>query len=314
MRPRMTAVCLVTVALWWPSWAVSAPVEEGDELQSLWRLQEEVARDIESLRLFMGVQKSRKLLLSASRVQPPDTFAQALEFHRKAGRFRFEHLRELVSDWPRPEGMPSYADSAAVLESSLLMIREVMDFYGLQSSDPVETGLDADIRPRDVFDSIRATGRQLNLLLDEQLSPSDTYMTLIRAIGYASELLSRTPGTERIPEEPTYTTAKTPEDVWNRMLECLNLIEAVYGQRGLESLHISIRADGAADILPVDVNDLANLLVTRLAFLTTLVPGADEPMEPVYPGRKFPIHVYGKASVLRLQLAQLAQMTAGAGE
>lgn len=293
--------------------AFSTPAAGNETFVQLWQLQTSLARDVEALRVYMGGQKSRPLLLQAVNIQPHDLRSQALEFYRKAARLQFEHLRELAATLPRTTPATSFSESMVILESSRAMLQEVMDRYGLPVAEVSGDEMPAEVRPRNLYNDLRATGRQLDLLLDEQIGPADSYMSVLLAIGYASSLLAPYPQADRIPEEPDFVPGKAPADVWGRLLDCLNLVETLYLARGIESLRFEVRDDLAAEIRPVDANDLADLVAARLAFLVALDPSLQQPLEPVYPGRRFPSHVYQKTGVLKAQLGQLVQLRSGAG-
>ena len=63
--------------------------------------------------------------------------------------------------------------------------------------------------------------RQLNLLLERRFAPSDVYMQVTQAIGYAARQLAHNRDAMRIPDTPPFERNKQPGSVYFRLVNCL---------------------------------------------------------------------------------------------
>lgn len=161
------------------------------------------------------------------------------------------------------------------------------------------------VTPLDCFDALLNLNRQLNLLLEQHISPSDVYQQVTLAIGYSARLLARYPDAIRIPAEPPFEPDQQPRDVYLRLIECLQGIVRIFDRQGLAVLKIDTRQTDLDRLQPGDVYPIATLIVSQLDFLHQHLGIAQPPPQPVYPGLKFPAHTYQRAAILQAQLHQL---------
>ena len=149
--------------------------------------------------------------------------------------------------------------------------------------------------------------RQINLLLEQQVAPSDVFEQVTVGIGYASRMLEHVPDSTPIPQPDELEQGKVPSDVYQRLLLCLDHIHQIGETAGHSMLKLEADESLYAKAQPSDVYHLASLLVSELAYLHSQRRDLDDPPRVYYVGRKFPSDVYQRASILEKQLAALQQ-------
>ena len=159
--------------------------------------------------------------------------------------------------------------------------------------------------PTQVFCSVVQANRQLNLLLEKRFTPSDVFQQVTLAMNYGASLLARFPGATRIPKQPAFERGKRPDDVFKRLIECYELVRNIAQRSGVKMLDLNIDKTTIKGKTPSDVNDVASLIVSELAYLHTLLDNAEAPARVYYPGRKLPSHVFQRAGMLKAQLEEL---------
>jgi hypothetical protein len=162
--------------------------------------------------------------------------------------------------------------------------------------------------PSDVFVSVIEANRQLDLLLDQRLGPSDVFQETTLAIGYAARLLARFPGQSRIPEPPPFERQKFPADVYRRLLGCFDIVHLVMKDSGFDAIELHSSEAGFAWVSTGDTYELASLIVAELSYLQSQIPAARAPHNVYYPGRKVHAHVYQRAGILEAQLHNLQRL------
>lgn len=260
--------------------------------------------DLGLLREHMGRPKATILNIRVYDAAPHDVYFQALTLFRKANRLSFEITRLQEQAPPMPEKLILPADVLVLVKSAHRSIHKVMNHLNLQVNH------DRQVRhknktPTDVFRDILRTNRQLNQLLERRFDPSDVYMEVTLAIGYADCQLAQYPFAIRIPDEALFEKGKRPSHVYFRLLECLQIISNIYKELSLKTLVIDSAHIDEKNITPSDVLDVALLVVARLDFLKRHNGLSKMPIEAFYPGRKYPSDVYQQAGILLEQLKQL---------
>lgn len=244
-----------------------------------------VVRDeLEQLRFVMGRPKNTQPELDVLNAAPREVYFQALTLFRKADRLSFEFTREHAPEPEVPSGPIRPAAVDAVVDAALQRIRSVRQRLKIDyQATPVER--DPAKNPTHVFCSIVQANRQLNLLLDRQLSPADVYQQVTLAVGYTSRLLAEFSDPTRIPQEPAFAEGKRPTDVYRRLTDCLERVRRISELSGQQMLTLNVTAAQWENATPSDVYDIASLLVSELAFLHSKLANARPPRRVVYPGR-----------------------------
>ncbi len=259
-----------------------------------------VRDELELLRLEMGKPQDRRRELRVTEAEPREVFFQALTLFHKANRLSFDLTRERAELPEKPVGTPRPADVQAVVDAVLAQLQRIKATLG--SLEPSrEQPRDPAVTPSDVFRSIVQANRQINLLLDRQIAPSDVFQQVTLAIGYAAQLRTRFAGT-RMPETPAFERRKRPADVYHRLIACFARVRAIMTLSGFNALMLDQHPE---TVTPNDVYDIASLIVSELSFLHAQVDGALPPPDTYYPGRKFPADVYQRAGLLEALLIDL---------
>jgi hypothetical protein len=259
-----------------------------------------VRAELELIRLEMGRPKDTRREIGVANAAPREVFFQALTLFHKANRLSFELTRERAELPEKPIGTIRLVHVRDVLEAVLERLRRVKGVLGSveqsrkRARDPAKTHAD-------VFRSIVQANRQVNLLLNEPYTPSDTFQQVTLAVGYAAQLRTQFAAT-RMPEMPAFERRKRPADVYYRLIECFARVRAVMQHSGLNALTLDRHPE---TVTSSDVYDIASLIVSELSFLHSHLDGVLAPPDAYYAGRKFPSDVYQRAGLLESLLSDL---------
>ncbi len=267
----------------------------------------QVGDQIKTLRKYMGRPKITPLSVTVSNASPFDVYFQARTLFTKANRLLFEIKRESLDTPVTPKTNIRPKDVLFLVRKSAGILQSIADFLGVELKIK-KRAVNNSKTPSDVFMAITTLNRQLNQLLTRRFSPSDVFEEITLAIGYSEILLNRYANAEPIPSPPAFIAFKTPSDVYFRLEKCTNIISTIYHRAQLPTLTFQGKQAQPGVISPSDVYDIASLIVSRLAYLHRAEATDRQPMEPFYPGLKFPAHVFQQAGILEKQLVQLARL------
>ena len=268
-------------------------------------------RDLERLRRFMGAPRASELDIGIREAIPRDLYFQSLTLWEQTDRLSFEISRTRAKPLPAPAGAIGPGDVLAWLRASHQQFRQILQSLQITDTSGAETR--SDKAAADDFTAILNLNRQMNLLLERHISPSDVYQEVTLAIAYSARLLARYPDAVRIPAEPPFEPDKLPQDVYLRLIECLHSIVRIFDRLGLAVLKIDTSQTELDRLQPGDVYLVAALIVSQLDFLHKHLDIAQPPPQPIYPGLKFPAHTYQRAGILQAQLHQLERYLAPDG-
>ena len=267
-------------------------------------------RDLERLRRFMGAPRAGKFNIGIHSNLTRDLYFQTLTLWQKTDRLLFEISRVRATPPPTSTGELGISDILVNLQDAHGILQQIM--RDLEIPPEPETRVDPTSARPDNFTALLDLNRQVDLLLERHFAPSDVYMEITLAIGYAARLLARYPEATRIPEEPPFEPNKQPSDVYQRLITCLRSIAHIAQILGFTMLDIDTRQTNMTQLTPGDVYMVASLVVSQLNHLYKQL-GDDKPVAPAfYPGRKFPAHSYQRAGILLAQLQQLERFIAAA--
>lgn len=261
-----------------------------------------VADDVELIREVMGRPYDDSPRLPASDVSQLELFFQAQTLFRKSNQLAQEIAgvgRQAAPPAPEEELLP--ADTLAVVAAAYEQIQTAKSALGIEGR--IETQRrDTPVSPTGVFMAIIDLNRQLNLIIEEPISPEDVFGQVTLASVYAASALAEVAGTAALPSEIPFDGHKRPADVYGRLLECLDIISEVAEKTGVGVLSLSSRRNLPDDIEPGHVYDIARIVVADLAILADSMGAEDSYTELPTPERIFPTQVYERASLLRQQL------------
>ena len=286
----------------------SAPAEAEANRAALAEQITALSRDLERLRRFMGAPRAGELDIGIRDAIPRDLYFQSLTLGEQIDRLSFEISRTRAQTLPAPTGIIGLDDVLIRLRAAHQQLRKIMQSLQIAETSGAANG--SDTATVDHFTALLNLNRQLNLLLERHISPSDVYQEVTLAIAYSARLLARYPDAIRIPAEPPFEPDQQPHDVYLRLIECLHSIVHIFDRLGLAVLRIDTRQTELDRLQPGDVYLIAALIVSQLDFLYKHLAIAQPPPQPIYPGLKFPAHTYQRAGILHAQLQQLERYLA----
>jgi hypothetical protein len=299
------AACFAALALV----AGAAPIRaiEDEAAATMDRVFARVAfarKEIEGIRLEMGEPRSEPSGIAVTNAGTREVFFAVQNMFGKANRLSFEQAREMAPTPEAPVGEILPFDISVVVTATLMRLREVKAKLGISepTTEPPTIGMKT---PSEVFVSVIEANRQLDLLLNQRVGPSDVFQKVTLAVGYAARLLARFPGQSRIPEAPPFEPKKFPADVYRRLLSCFDSVRSVMKDSGFDTLELHSGEGGYGWVTTGDTYELASLIVAELSYLHSQIPAARAPRNVYYPGRKVHAHVYQRAGVLEAQLHNL---------
>ncbi len=265
-----------------------------------------VLGDLDLIRREMGKPRSEVVNVPVKNAEPHEVYFQALTLFEKVDELGFEITRTRAARPTRPQGSIQPAnvlELVKVIQSRLETIKSTLGIETKVALPPVDRAK----KPNDVFVAITVANRQANLLVERQFTPSDVFQQTTLAVSYCSNLLADVPGAVALPAEPAFERAKTPADVYRRLIACFARVRKIADVSGIKMLELEVADEAIAEATPSDVYDIASLLVSELAYLHTKHGGQRQPRRVFNPGRKFPSHCFQRAGMLENQIRQLEQ-------
>lgn len=277
------------------------PVREvtlSDVLARVELLQDE----LELIRRTLGKPQNTQREVEVANVTLREVLFQARTLVDKADRLCLEQAqrRGLEPRMPPTEAIqPTHIWT--LVDTALQRLVIVKEHLGI--SEPVEErAQSATVRPTEVYRSLVQVNRQVNLLLEREVSPSDVFQQVTLAVSYAARLRASFPG-RRMPAAPPLVDDQQPVEIYQLLLSCHTLLGQIAHRSGLTMLDLKEPTQSHAALR--DVSDLASLVVAELAYLHAALGQAKPPRDSYYPGPKTPSEVSARAQLLKAQLLDL---------
>jgi hypothetical protein len=273
--------------------------------KDVYLIAEQLADEVELIREVMGRPYDDSPRLPVSNVSIAEVFFQARTLLRKSNQL----ARELagtdgITARDAPVGEIRAADVYDLVAAALEQVRLVRAELGI-SEPVVPQQRDTDIAPTGLFSTIIDSNRQLNLLLSTTITSADVYEQVSLAVDYSAAMLATRAPDLRIAPAP-FEVAKRPVDVYERLLESVDIASRLAAKHGVSVVSLSTRRNVPDDVEPGHVYDLANIVVADLAILAKALEARPARAEPgPTPKHVFPSHVYQRAGTLKLQLEAL---------
>ena len=146
--------------------------------------------------------------------------------------------------------------------------------------------------------TILDANRQLNLLIDAPVRPSDVFDQVSLAVIYGAAVLAHYGISDTVPSAPAFDGYKRPADVYGVLLGCAEVLGDIADQVGVQVLRLSPRRNIPDDIEPGHVFDIATIVRRGTGSgLRRAGHGGGLP-DVGAPGDDLPTQVHGRASVL----------------
>lgn len=303
MRSVSTRSGTVWSALWLFALPQIADSEDIDN-RTIYLLANEIADNVELIREVMGRPYDDSPRLPASEVSERELLLSVQTLFRKANQLAREAG---VADRRSPPAAPpdriQAADIFGTLElasGQIMLVKEAFEIT--ETIEPLRR--ESDISTTGVFMTIVDVNRQLNLMLDETISPDDVFDRIALVNLYAAGIVHRLDADAPQPVLPPVSSHYYPADVYAKLLECLDLIgEIAERVDGARVMSLSSRRNIPDDIEPGHVYDIAQIVVADVATLSVALDALDTTaLDFPVPKRIFPTQVYQRAALLLSQL------------
>ena len=272
----------------------------------VYQLVGKVEKQIESLRLALGKPEIAVLPIRFESAVPEKVFFQAAALRNQAKRLSHEWKLTPAAEPPWPTGEIVPADVYRQVRATSESLRRVAARLGNEDVHELP-GFDPDKTPTDAFNAIFVANRRLDHLLEKQAAPSDVYEQVTVALNYANLLRRRFPG-RQIPPEPEFEPNQTPCNVYQQLLDCLQIIGRIAEDAGTSSMRYS-GAVQKGTVRPGDVYSLAVLVVAELRAIENHILDEVPDIQGYYAGKKTPSHAFQRAQLLARQLEAIESLT-----
>ena len=245
-------------------------------------------QEVEFLRHYMGRHLAYPPHTLISNAAPREVYYQALALLRGTGRLSKERTGQRFQSPKELQRNIHPDDVNKIVKLALKNIRSVKETLGLKY-DAKAVVRDETKTPSDVFRAISKLNKQVNLLLEYVVSPTDVFEKVKLAVLYSAKIIGKP-----IKKMP-YECCKMPSDVYLKLVEAYQLINKLAHKHNIETLHLELKLE--KDINPDEVYDLAMLIISELSYISQS-SGLEAPNTPYYEGRKFPADVYQQEMAL----------------
>lgn len=269
----------------------------------VYQLASQLAQEVEKLRWHMGRPINDQEPPVVRGVSPYEVFFQAKLLARKSSRLAFELTFDDYTIPASPIGAIAPRHVYELVKMTSLNLRLTAEKLNLDIIAPMPP-LDPTKTPTDVFKLVVQISRQLNLLINRSISPSDVHQTVTVAISYADTILSALPNPPPPPQPLTVEPGKRPQDVFAKLEGIYEKLAKASAKTGLEMMTLT-KWTNRRDIQPSDVLDLASTIVAGLTHIHKNINGAKEPRDIRWQHGMFPSDVYNRALVLETQIDEI---------
>ena len=270
----------------------------------VYNLASQVAEEIEYVREVMGRPFDDSPRLPVGDVSQLQVYYQAQTLFRKANQLAQEYAGvPRTAPPPVPDVDLQASDSFNVVIGAQEQIRQVSRAFGIDTEAQIQERTTASTTG--VFLTILDANRQLNLLINDAILPSDVFDQVTLAVLYSASILAHSGAENLVPEPEPFEGYKRPSDVYALLLNNTDAMSQVAAAAGVPVLTLSSRRNIPDDVEPGHVYDIARILVAGLALVANALDAEDVFPELDRPELIFPTQVYARATVLRQQLAQI---------
>ena len=296
-HPFLSLLCLAAACM-------ASPVRAAEsDTAHLFKALTELRSEIEQIRTVMGKPLPPTREFRVHDVVSRHVFYQAQALFRKSNQFA-QQIAGVSRQSPRPapDGEIGAEDVLLVLNDTRAQLGMVKSALGIEASAPVAR-LDRRKRTSDVMHDIIEAGRDTNFISGRPVAWATIYDRVLLAITYVGGAL---PVETRFPPLPPFESGKFPQDVFDRLLQCMELSRKPAAEHDVAILRLeSIRQTEVGPTV-LEVLDIVTVVLSDLAELTYQMEAEDVAMPDYpHPSRVFPSHVDQLLGVLQAQLESL---------
>lgn len=262
-----------------------------------------IANELNSIEQAMGKNKNKRVFITVKDASPREVYFEAEALYKKANRLAFEvtgsyQKKSLVA----PEQL-SPSDVMKLVEAAhqrLLLVQKRLDITETTTVNN-NTGTKT---PTDVFNEMLGINQELNELLYHRFAPRDVFEQITLAINYSMQLLKYYHTDSRIPASPQFIKNKRPTDVYQRLIECIQLLKSIAKSKDVKMLSIQVSNKQLRNANPSNVYDLSKIVVAEVRYLNALA-SLPTNLQSYNPGYKTPSEVFQRTGILLKQLQTL---------
>jgi hypothetical protein len=251
----------------------------------------------------MGKPKEKQVIFMIKNAQPREVYFQAINLQRKVATLRYKLTSRLPQEQEITPDNILPTDVWDRINSSLSLLRDAKQEMKLSPIETVAKPVSGKT-PTDVYMAIVKANRQLDVLMTAPLTPSNVYMEVTRSLDYVLALQAGFTA-KRIGPFPEFVSNKTPSDVYALMNEIYDMVTAIIKMSGENTLDLEVKENVLVE--PKDVYTLLLMIEAQLQFLYSRSNSEQILYDPVYPGVKFPSHVFQRGLLLKRHIGYLQQ-------
>ncbi|MDC0535292.1 hypothetical protein OAO18_05695 [Francisellaceae bacterium] len=258
--------------------------------------------DLEEIRNAIGKKPARKNMLQAKNASSREIYFEAENLYKKLDRLSYE-ITGIYRNTPElDERKITICDVDELLNQSFSLIEPIKNRLNIVKESKQASRKNT-VTKAEIFNQVLEINSQINNLSYQKTMPSDVFNQVTIAIRYLENVLVFLNISNDLAIKNISATDKTPENVYNEMLQTLQDIQSVYTDSGLTILDFQVQ-DDMSNIMPDDVLNLAKITVAEVRYLATFLPNPIKPKSYDF-GYKTPSEVYQQVILLKLQLDAL---------
>ncbi len=297
-----------------PAGVLSVPSAASQELElgapDVYMFASALRQELDELAIEMGEEIVPRSVMTVENVTSRYVFFEAVSVFKKASALCFEFTQYGVPLPYPPQGEITSKDVIEVVTGALDRIDCVKQSLGitLQADVPAR---DETRTATDVFEMMAAANRELNHLIEPEISHSDVYSKLKHAntvvaqeLDALAEILDDHDFS--LPELPPYEPRKSVKDTYEQLVKSLALLHDIGELSGLNEV-MTVVPDYDEHFVAGDLYDLVTIIMAELHYFAEDLRVQEAEFEPALT-RHLPAHVFQQALLLETKLEVMFEL------
>lgn len=285
-----------------------APPVKGQDIEfgppDVYMFASALRQELDELAIEMGEEIVTRSVMTVENVTSRYVFFEAASVFKKASALCFEFTQYGVPLPHPPLGNIESKDVLEVVSGALDRIDCVKQALNI-TKQPTLPERDETKTPTDVFVMLAAANRELNHLIEPEISHSDVYSKLVhvnQVVAQELEALAVILDDHdfTVPELPPYEARRSIKDTYKQLVLSLDLLHAIGKVSGLEEV-MKVSPSYDEQFIAGDVYDLVTILMAEVHYFAEDLRIQEAEFEPDLT-RHLPAHVYQQALLLERKL------------